>query len=187
MEKPKSYCEFVKTLEANNLHRIYHDTMYGFTIAEDNKLFERLILEINQAGLNWTIILNKQENLKKAFHNFDIVKVASYKEKDIVRLMNDAGIIRNRRKIEATIFNANIILQLQKDFGSFKNWLDKNHPKTKEEWVKLFKKTFKFTGGEIVNEFLMSTGYLKGSHIESCEINKDIIKANPPWMRTKTF
>ncbi len=182
MEKPTSYCEAVSRMGKNSVHRIYHDTAYGFTIQDDNELFERLILEINQAGLSWTTILNKQINFKKAYHDFEIKKVAAYKEKDRNRLLNDAGIIRNRLKVDAAIHNANVILQLQKEFGSFKNWLDGNHPLTKEEWMKLFKKTFKFTGGEIVNEFLMSTGYLKGAHIETCAIHKKITKTKPKWV-----
>jgi DNA-3-methyladenine glycosylase I len=182
MEKPTSYCDAVSRMEKNNVHRIYHDTAYGFTIHDDNELFERLILEINQAGLSWTTILNKQTNFKKAYHGFDIKKVAAYKEKDRNRLLNDAGIIRNRLKVDAAIHNANVILQLQKEFGSFKNWLDNNHPLTKLEWMKLFKKTFKFTGGEIVNEFLMSTGYLKGAHIDTCAIHQKILKSKPKWV-----
>ena len=182
MEKPTTYCEAVSVMDKNNVHRIYHDTAYGFTIHDDNELFERLILEINQAGLSWTTILNKQTNFKKAYHQFDIKKVATYKEKDRNRLLNDAGIIRNRLKVDAAIHNANVILHLQKEFGSFKNWLDTNHPLTKEEWMKLFKKTFKFTGGEIVNEFLMSTGYLMGAHVESCSIHKKILKSKPKWV-----
>ena len=170
MEKPKSYCEAVSKMELTNLHRIYHDTAYGFDIDCDNELFERLILEINQAGLSWTTILIKQQNFKTAFDNFEIEKVSAYKEFDRERLLNDAGIVRNRLKVDAAIHNANVILELQKEFGSFKNWIKYHHPKTKEEWVKIFKKTFKFTGGEIVNEFLMSIGYLPGAHIESCEI-----------------
>ena len=109
--------------------------------------------------------------------------MAGYKESDVQRLLNDAGIIRNRLKIAATIHNANVILQLQKEFGSFKKWLDQHHPKTKEEWMKIFKQTFKFTGGEIVNEFLLSTGYLPGAHIETCPIHKKIIKSKPAWMK----
>jgi DNA-3-methyladenine glycosylase I len=85
-------------------------------------------------------------------------------------LLNDAGIIRNRLKIHAAIENAKTILQLQKEHGSFKNWLDRHHPKNREEWTKLFKKTFRFTGGEIVNEFLMSTGYLPGAHDQDCPV-----------------
>lgn len=185
MEKPKSYCEAVGHLGKSNIHRIYHDTAYGFPINNDNELFERLILEINQAGLSWTTILNKQNNFKKAFHDFDIKKVAFYKEKDRQRLLEDSGIVRNKLKIDATIHNANVILEIQREFGSFKNWLDSQHPKTKQEWTKLFKKTFKFTGGEIVNEFLISIGYLKGSHIESCEIHSNILKTKPPWLIEK--
>ncbi len=185
MQKPKTYCDAVALMDKNNVHKIYHDKGYGFPIHNDNELFERLILEINQAGLSWTTILNKQENFKKAFHNFEIIKVAGYKLKDRTRLLNDAGIIRNRLKVDAAIHNANVVLDLQKNFGSFKKWLDHHHPKTKEEWMKLFKSTFKFTGGEIVNEFLMSTGYLKGSHIESCPIHKKVVKSNPAWMKSK--
>ena len=95
--------------------------------------------------------------------------------------MNDAGIVRNRLKINAVIHNAQILIEIQKKFGSFQSWLNNNHPKTKEEWVKLFKKTFKFTGGEITNEFLMSTGYLEGAHQKNCTIYKKILKEKPKW------
>jgi DNA-3-methyladenine glycosylase I len=182
MDKPSSYCEAVKQMDANSVHRLYHDNAYGFPIANDDELFERLVLEINQAGLSWTTILNKQANFKKAYHQFKIKKVAAYTDMDKERLMNDAGIIRNRLKIEAAIHNANIILQLQKEYGSFKQWLDKHHPKTKEEWVKIFKQKFRFTGGEIVNEFLMSTGYLPGAHINTCPIYKKVRQAKPAWL-----
>jgi DNA-3-methyladenine glycosylase I len=169
-----SYCEFVSKLDLSNVHRIYHDTEYGFTIDDDNELFERLILEINQAGLSWTTILNKKEGLKKAYDNFDIKKVAAYNEKDRERLMNTPEIIRNRLKINAAIHNAQIIIGLQKEFGSFKNWLDLHKKISKDEWIKLLKKTFKFTGGEIVNEFLTSTSYLPGAHIDSCIIGASL-------------
>jgi DNA-3-methyladenine glycosylase I len=183
MEKPKSYCEAILLMDKENVHRIYHDNFYGFPIEDDNELFERLVLEINQAGLNWTTILNKQDNFKKAYKEFDIKRVAAFKEKDFERLMNDAGIIRNRLKINAAIENAKRIKQLQKEFGSFKNWLDYHHPKSKTEWVKIFKTHFKFTGGEIVNEFLMSTGYLPGAHIESCPVYKKVLKAKPAFIK----
>ena len=185
MEKPTSYCDFVATLEEGNVHKIYHDTQYGFPIASDDELFCRLILEINQAGLSWTTILNKQETFRKAYSGFEIKKVASYIEEDIERLKNDAGIIRNKLKINAAIFNAKKILELQKEFGSFKNWLELNTPKEIEDWVKLFKKTFKFTGGEITKEFLMSAGYLKGAHIDSCSVNDKVLKENPSWLKIK--
>lgn len=184
MEKPKSYCEAVRQLDESNVHRVYHDSLYGFPIEDDNELFERLVLEINQAGLSWNTILLKQQNFKNAFHQFDVKTIALYDEEEIKRLLNDAGIIRNRLKIDAAIHNAKVILQLQKEFGSFKKWLDMHHPKTKQEWVKLFKQTFKFTGGEIVNEFLMSTGYFPGAHIESCSYYEAVIKANPAWLKT---
>ncbi len=172
--KPSSYCQYVSTLPKDNVHRIYHDTAYGVPIDSDDELFERLVLEINQAGLSWNTILNKQQNFKKAFHHFNIKKVAGYKEADRERLLSDAGIIRNRLKIDATIHNAGVILGIQKGHGSFKKWLDIHKGLKKEEWVKLFKKTFKFTGGEIVNEFLMSTAYLPGAHVKSCKLYKEI-------------
>lgn len=178
-----SYCAYISSLKEDevNVHREYHDKQYGFPIHDDNELFCRLILEINQAGLSWTTILKKQENFRKAFHNFEIKKVASYKERDIKRLLNDAGIIRNRLKVNAAIENAKTILQLQKESGSFKAWLDNHYLKTKNEWTKLFKKTFRFTGGEIVNEFLVSTGYLPGAHIETCPVYKKVLKQKPAW------
>ena len=178
-----SYCTYINSLKPGeqNVHKIYHDMHYGFPIESDDELFCRLILEINQAGLSWTTILNKQESFRKAYHNFNIKKVASYKEKDIERLLNDAGIIRNKLKVNAAIENAKAILLIQKQMGSFKNWLNHHHPKTKEEWMKVFKQTFKFTGGEIVNEFLMSTGYLPGAHDENCGIHKKVLKTKPMW------
>ena len=176
-----TYCEFVLNKGKDTVHRDYHDKEYGFPIDDDNELFCRLILEINQAGLSWTTILNKQDGFRKAYHNFNIKKVAGYKEKDFERLMNDAGIIRNRLKINAAIENAKTILGLQKEFGSFKNWLAHHHPKNREAWTNLFKKTFKFTGGEIVNEFIMSTGYVPGAHDTDCPIHKKVLKAKPMW------
>jgi DNA-3-methyladenine glycosylase I len=181
-----SYCSYVQAItDKDNLHKVYHDNHYGFPIEDDNELFCRLILEINQAGLSWTTILNKQQNFRKAYSHFNIKKVAAYKEKDIERLLNDAGIIRNKLKVNAAIANAKAILVLQKEFGSFKQWLEHHHPKTKEEWVKLFKQIFKFTGGEIVNEFLMSIGFLPGAHEESCPVHKKLMKSKPAWSKKK--
>jgi DNA-3-methyladenine glycosylase I len=177
----KTYCEYVKNMDRDDLHKIYHDSEYGFPIHDDNLLLERLALEINQAGLNWSIILKKKDNFHTAFNSFDLNKVAAYKEKQIERLMSDAGIIRNRLKINAVIKNAEKIIQLRKEFGSFENWLNDNHPLTKDEWVKLFKKNFTFTGGEIVNEFLMSIGYLPNAHEPSCPVYKKILKLKPAW------
>lgn len=176
-----SYCTFANGLDDTNPHKYYHDFEYGFPMESDDELFGRLILEINQAGLSWTTILNKKENFREAFSNFSIEKIANYTDQDKQELLQNAGIIRNRLKIEAVIHNANVILSLQKELGSFKNWLDSHHPKTKEEWVKLFKKTFRFTGGEITNEFLMSTGYLAGCHTPDCPIYAKVVEANPAW------
>ncbi|MBA4197919.1 MAG: DNA-3-methyladenine glycosylase [Chitinophaga sp.] len=181
-----SYCSYIQTItDKDNLHKVYHDNHYGFPIEEDDELFCRLILEINQAGLSWNTILLKQENFRKAYNYFNIKKVAAYKEKDVERLLNDAGIIRNKLKVNAAVENAKAILLLQKEFGSFKKWLEHHHPKTKEEWVKLFKQTFKFTGGEIVNEFLMSIGFLPGAHDETCPVYKKLIKSKPAWSKKK--
>ncbi|WP_090662382.1 DNA-3-methyladenine glycosylase I [Parafilimonas terrae] len=178
-----SYCSYVAALNNDNVHKHYHDKEYGFPLADDDELFARLVLEINQAGLSWTTILNKKDNFFKAYDNFNVKKVAKYNQKKIDTLLNDAGIIRNRLKINAAIENAKKILEIQKEHGSFKKWLDKNHPLTKEEWVKLFKKHFRFTGGEIVNEFLMSSGYLPGAHAEDCPVYKKIIKLKPMWLK----
>jgi DNA-3-methyladenine glycosylase I len=107
--------------------------------------------------------------------DFDIKKVARYKEKDIERLLHDAGIIRNRLKVSAAIYNAQQLLVIQKEFGSFRTWLDiqaKDLGQDKSAWLKLFKKHFKFVGGEIVGEFLMSIGLHSGSHDKSCHAYK---------------
>jgi DNA-3-methyladenine glycosylase I len=175
-----TYCEYILTIsgEKLDLHKEYHDNHYGFPIDDDNKLFERLMFEINQAGLNWILILKKQHNFRKAFDNFDIARVAGYNEIDIQRLMNDPGIIRNKLKIKAAIENAGIVQSIQKEFGSFKLWLEMKDKEMKSlhDWTRLFKKTFKFTGGEIVNEFLMSIGYLPGAHSLDCPVYRKINK-----------
>jgi DNA-3-methyladenine glycosylase I len=173
-----TYCDYISTLsgEKLSLHKEYHDNHYGFPIESDDELFERLMFEINQAGLNWILILKKQNNFHNAFDNYSVEKVANYGEKEFLRLMNDQGIIRNKLKINAAIENAKIIQKISKESGSFRKWLDIQSEKVTslEEWTKMFKKTFKFTGGEIVNEFLMSTGYLPGAHSPECPVYKRI-------------
>lgn len=169
-------------MESSNVNKIYHDNHYGFPISDDNELFGRLILEINQAGLSWQTILKKEENFRKAYSNFNIEMIAAYTERDRERLLSDAGIIRNKLKVNAAIHNAQKVLEIKREFNTFKNWLDAQHPLSREEWTKLFKNTFKFVGGEIVNEFLMSTGYLKGAHDVDCPINEKIERLNPKWM-----
>ena len=183
---PNNYCAALSRMKDGDrqLHQAYHDKQYGFPIAEDDELFGRLILEINQAGLSWTTILKKQDSFRQAYDGFSIKRVAKYGEKDKARLMQDAGIIRNRLKIEAAIHNALVLLMIQKSHGSFRAWLDGQPMMDRAGWTKLFKKTFRFTGGEIVNEFLMSTGYLPGAHTEDCPIFKSVKKQRPAWMRS---
>ena len=178
-----SYCSAIENMQGDKkaLHKGYHDKLYGFPIHDDNELFCRLVLEINQAGLSWETILKKEATFRKAYHNFNIKKVAAYKDADRERLLADAGIIRNRLKVNAAIENAKTILGLQKEHGSFEKWLEHHHPLTKDEWVKLFKKTFRFTGGEIVNEFLMSIGYLPGAQSPDCPVYKKVLKEKPLW------
>ena len=180
---PQTYCSYVANLDKTNVHVQYHDNEYGFPIKSDNQLFGRLILEINQAGLNWTTILKKKKNFKNAYSHFKIKEIAAYKSKDVNRLLSDEGIIRNKLKINSIIYNANVILSLQKNHGSFKNWLYENRANELTDWVKLFKKNFKFTGGEITKEFLMSSGFLKGAHEPKCKIYKIIEKLDPPWKK----
>lgn len=179
-----SYCSAIESMPEGRqaIHKAYHDLQYGFPIHNDDELFCRLVLEINQAGLSWETILKKQEAFRRAYEGFKISKVAAYSEADRERLLADPGIIRNRLKINAAIENAKTILALQREHGSFENWLKGHHPKPKEEWVKLFKKTFKFTGGEIVNEFLTSIGILKGAHSEDCPVYRDILQSKPLWL-----
>ena len=173
-----SYCDIAP---GHPFHGPYHDREYGFPIAGDDRLFERLVLEINQAGLSWLTILKKREAFRKAYFDFDIDRVSRMKPD---RLLRDAGIIRNRLKINAAIENARRIVALRKSHGSFAAWLDAHHPLAAAEWVKLFRKTFVFTGGEITGSFLISTGYLPGAHDERCPVVAEIAKLGPPWMRT---
>lgn len=177
-----SYCDVAV---GDPLHGPYHDEEYGFPLSDDGALFERLVLEINQAGLSWATILRKRAAFRSAFEGFDVEKVAAYADADRERLLDDAGIIRNRLKVNAAIENARRIVALRVEFGSFAAWLEGQHPLTKEEWVKLFKRTFVFTGGEIVGEFLMSTGYLPGAHREGCPAFERVVASNPPWLRAR--
>jgi DNA-3-methyladenine glycosylase I len=175
-----SYCTIAPS---HPLHGPYHDREYGFPISDDAALFERLVLEINQAGLSWLTILSKRENFRQAFNHFDLDTVAAYGPNERVRLLADAGIIRNRLKVDAAIENARRLIQIRGSHGSFAAWLDEHHPLDRAAWVKLFKQTFAFTGGEITGEFLLSTGYLPGAHEESCPIYKKVAKLKPAWLR----
>jgi DNA-3-methyladenine glycosylase I len=179
----ETYCDIAPTHE---WHGPYHNNKYGFPLEDDAALFERLMLEINQAGLSWLTILKKREAFRRAYGGFDPAVVAAYGARDRKRLLGDAGIIRNRLKVDAAIANAQRILELRKSHGSFAGWLAAHHPRSKEEGVKLFKKTFRFTGGEIVGEFLMSIGYLPGAHVERCLVYRSILQRRPPWSDKKS-
>jgi DNA-3-methyladenine glycosylase I len=178
-----TYCDIAP---GHEWHGPYHEQEYGFPLASEAELFERLVLEINQAGLSWLTILKKREAFRQAYGGFDPEVVAANPGRDRRRLLADAGIIRNRLKVDAAIANAATILELRASDGSFAGWLDAHHPRSKAEWVKLFKQTFRFTGGEIVGEFLMSTGYLPGAHAESCPVYQRVASRRPAWMRAET-
>ncbi|MHC1783955.1 MAG: DNA-3-methyladenine glycosylase I [Anaerolineaceae bacterium] len=180
-----TYCEYVSQRPDDAFNRIYHDTQYGFPLRDDSALFERLMLEINQAGLSWITILKKADAFNAAFDGFDIDRVAAYSDSDRARLLNDAGIIRNRLKINAAIENARRIQSLRGEYGSLYGWLEAHHPRPLEEWVKLFKSVFVFTGGEIVKEFLISSAYLPGAHTPDCPAYQKIINQKPAWMISK--
>ena len=205
-----TYCDIAP---GHEWHGPYHDTEYGFPLRSDAELFERLMLEINQAGLSWLTILKKREAFRRAYDGFDPAKVARYGARERKRLLADAGIIRNRLKVEAAIANAGTVLELGKTHGSFAGWLEeqvwtdaktqrrkdakrterrkdgttegevRRRRRTKEEWVALFKQTFRFTGGEIVGEFLISTGFLPGAHVPACPVYARIARLKPAWMR----
>ncbi|WP_305804346.1 DNA-3-methyladenine glycosylase I [Stenotrophomonas sp. YIM B06876] len=175
-----SYCDIAP---GHPVHAHYHATEYGFPQRGERELFERLLLEINQAGLSWETILKKREDLRRAYDGFDVDTVAAYGEADVARLLADAGIIRNRLKVHAAIHNAGVIAAMRASHGGFAAWLDSHHPREKPDWVKLFKKTFHFTGGEITGEFLMSLGYLPGAHQPGCPVLARIEASGPAWRR----
>jgi DNA-3-methyladenine glycosylase I len=176
----QTYCDVAP---GHEWHGPYHDEEYGFPLRGDAELFERLVLEINQAGLSWLTILKKRAAFRRAYAGFDPTIVARYRARERRRLLADPGIIRNRLKIDAAIANAATLLELQASHGSFAAWLEAHHPRSKAEWVRLFKQTFRFTGGEIVGEFLMSIGYLPGAHTPSCPVYAKILALEPMWAR----
>ena len=180
------YCEVARE---NPIHKNYHDTEYGFPIIGKNiqnveqYLFELQSLELFQAGLSWELVLRKRATTVHAFENFNVDTVAAYGERSMTRLLADPGIIRNKLKVESIIENAKRIKTLRDSHNGFANWIAAHHPLNRQEWTKLFRNTFKFMGSEIVNEFLMCTGYLPGSHSVDCATYKHIAKLNPPWMQ----
>lgn len=177
-----SYCH---AASGHEFHGPYHDLEYGFPRSSDDELFERLVLEINQAGLSWLTILKKRQGMREAYSRFSVERVAGYGEADRDRLLADPRIIRNRLKVGAAVHNARQILEIRDSHGSFAQWLDAHHPRSKPEWVKLFRKRFRFTGGEITGEFLTSLGYLPGAHHPACPVYERVLAADPPWARTR--
>jgi DNA-3-methyladenine glycosylase I len=179
-----AYCDIAP---GHPVHASYHDTEYGFPLRSDDGLLERFALEINQAGLSWELMLRKRDGFRRAFADFAVGRVAAFGPVDVARLLADPGIIRNRLKIAAVIENARKIQSLSDTHGSFAAWLDSHHPGTRDQWRRLFKKTFVFTGGEIVGELLMSTGYLPGAHRPDCPVQEHVLRAGPAWMRHPHF
>ena len=173
-----SYCD---SAPGHPVHAPYHEIEYGFPSRDERILFERLVLEINQAGLSWLTILNKRPAFTKAYAGWDVDAVAAFGPKDVERLLADAGIIRNRLKIDAAIRNARQIQKIRQEHGSFAAWIEAAHPRPKADWVKHFKSRFAFMGGEIVGEFLMSLGWLPGAHEEKCPVHQRIMGLSPPW------
>jgi DNA-3-methyladenine glycosylase I len=176
------YCDIAP---GHPVHGPYHDREYGFPVEDESLLFERLVLEINQAGLNWELILRKRENFRAAYSGFNVDRVAAFGAADRQRLLADAGIVRNRLKVNAAIHNAGVIRQMRDSHGGFAAWLRAHHPRDKDAWVKLFRKTFRFTGGEITGEFLASIGYLPSPHRPDCPVQARILALNPPWLSVR--
>ncbi|MFA7326224.1 MAG: DNA-3-methyladenine glycosylase I [Candidatus Kapaibacterium sp.] len=171
----------------DTLYMDYHDKEWGKPLHDDQQLFEFLILESFQAGLSWITILRKRKNFRKAFDNFDAKKVAKYGDKEIIRLLADSGIIRNRLKIEAAINNANIFLEIQKEYGSFDKyiWQFVNHkpilnnrksmsdipaitPEATLMSKTLKKRGFKFIGPTTSYAFMQATGMVN-DHFIGCD------------------
>lgn len=175
-----SYCVISR---GHPVHGPHHDLEYGRPVTADDVLLERIAMEIMQAGLSWLLVLNKRAALDRAFADFDPDTVAGFGKRDVNRLLKDAGIIRNRRKIEAIIENARRLRAIRESHGGFAPWLDAHHPLPLSEWIKVMKKTFVFMGPEVVNEFLMSTGYLPGAHDADCPRFREVAKLKPAWMR----
>jgi DNA-3-methyladenine glycosylase I len=168
------------------LYQKYHDEEWGVPVHDDRKLFEMLILEGAQAGLSWITILHKRENYRKAFSNFDAKKIVKYDQNKIDELLQNPGIIRNKLKINATVTNAKLFLEVQKEFGSFDKYIwqfvnykqIKNHPKTLKEIPTttkesdamskdLKKRGFKFIGSTICYAFMQAVGMVN-EHVVDC-------------------
>lgn len=174
-----SYCDIAP---GHPFHGPYHDLEYGFPTTCETVLFERLCLEIFQAGLSWELMLKRRAGLNDAFAGFDVDTLAQWTGEDVTRLLGDVRIIRNRRKVEAVLENARRVQRLRQTDGGFAAWIKANSPKTKADWVKTFKARFVFTGPEVVGEFLMSISVLPGAHLESCPAYTRIKDLPNPWV-----
>lgn len=157
-----SYCEISRD---HPVHGPHHDTEYGRPVTDDAVLLERIAMEINQAGLSWELILKKRPALNAAFEGFEPARVAAYGEKEVERLLQDAGIIRNRRKIEATVSNAQTLLALEREFGGFGKYLKSNGGDF-DALVRDMRKRFKFVGTFGAYFFLYVVGEPVPSHEE---------------------
>ena len=135
------YCQIAP---GHPFHGPYHDREYGFPQRRESVLFERLALEINQAGLSWLTVLKKRTAFRAAFAGFNVDRVAAYGSRDRSRLLADAGIIRNRLKVDAVIENARRIAALRESHGSFARWLDAHHPQGKARFFENFEEAAKF-------------------------------------------
>jgi len=168
----------------NPLYVKYHDEEWGVPVYDDHKLFEMLLLESFQAGLSWECVLNKREAFKKAFDNFDYQKISNYSEEKQKELMNNKNIIRNKRKISATIKNAKIFMEIQKEYNSFSNYLwhftnnkiiyetGKTTSNLSDQISKdLKKRGMKFVGTTIIYSYLQAVGIIN-SHEPNCFLYK---------------
>ncbi|KAF0140532.1 MAG: DNA-3-methyladenine glycosylase I [Rhodospirillaceae bacterium] len=153
-------------------------------------LFERLCLEIFQAGLSWFLVLKRREALRGAFADFVPGQVAAFDETSRMCLLADPALIRNRRKIDAVIENARRVMALQGEYGSFADWIEFQRREVAvwrgvESWIHLFRGTFLFMGPEVVREFLMSIAYLPGAHHAQCPVYAEILKHQPCWLESR--
>lgn len=155
----------------------YHDHEYGRLVAGDRDYLERMILEIFQAGLSWRTILAKRDAFRRAFAGFQPAKISAFTRADIHRLLHNPFIIRNRRKIEAAVANASAFMRIQKQYGSFRQYLRTLPLRRRTQTIKIFKRTFSFMGPKIVGEFLMSTGHWPVQHEAGCYLRKNAA----PW------
>jgi DNA-3-methyladenine glycosylase I len=156
-----------KWSDESELLQHYHDQEWGKKAEGNNKLFECLTLELFQSGLSWRTILHKRENFRKAFASFEVEKVKNFGEEDIARLLEDAGIVRHRKKIEATVENARRLDQLIQQYGSFDAFLD-HLPEEKLAKQKVLQKTFKHVGLTTAESFLEATGRIPAAHSDHC-------------------